>query len=238
MSTQPWAIVTGASSGIGAELARALAARHFHLILCARRLDRLEALAAELRGGHHVEVEIVALDLALPASVDELLKRALRPGRHVQVLVNNAGIGVYGPASEVPWPQVEEYVHGAAAPLPYIVVCAFGQFPLREKQASPTTRPASIGWVASTPVSRIAVNGAPSSVSVKRIWLPGVRSNGTQRASVSAASVATPTRAAVRRRRRLGWCRLPSAALVSSFMDLSGPRASPIGDRPTRGHSP
>lgn len=107
MSHQPWAIVTGASSGIGAELARSLATRQFNLVLSARRLDRLEALAAELRGAHRVEVEIVALDLALPASVDQLLARALRPGRHFQVLVNNAGIGVYGPADELPWPQVD-----------------------------------------------------------------------------------------------------------------------------------
>lgn len=102
-----WAVVTGASSGIGAACARELAARGFHVVLCARRLDRLEALAAELRGGFHVEVECAALDLDLPGSAELLLERAVRPGRIVTVLVNNAGFGVCGPFAPSPWDRVD-----------------------------------------------------------------------------------------------------------------------------------
>jgi short-subunit dehydrogenase len=102
-----WAVVTGASSGIGAACARELAAKGLHVVLCARRLDRLEALAAELRGGFHVEVECAALDLELPGSAQLLLDRAARPGRIVTVLVNNAGFGLCGRFADQPWERVE-----------------------------------------------------------------------------------------------------------------------------------
>jgi hypothetical protein len=88
-------VVTGASSGIGAELARALARRGADLVLTARRGERLEALAAELRDRHRVAAEAIALDLARPGAAGELW-RAARAGGAIDVLVNNAGFGVFG----------------------------------------------------------------------------------------------------------------------------------------------
>lgn len=90
----PFALVTGASSGIGAEFARQLAATGLGLILVARRRDRLEALADELRAAHGVEVVVAPGDLGAEDFM-EALAPALE-GREVGLLVNNAGFGVAG----------------------------------------------------------------------------------------------------------------------------------------------
>lgn len=93
-------LVTGASSGIGAAFARALAARGSHLVLVARRLDRLEALAEELRRTHGVQVTPLALDLALPGAGRSLAALADEHGLAVTSVVNNAGFGTDGPFHE------------------------------------------------------------------------------------------------------------------------------------------
>ena len=90
------ALITGASSGIGEQFARALAGRGHDLILVARREDRLRMLADELRTG----VSVIACDLgseasSIPAKVEEL-------GHSVDLLVNNAGFGTYGRFHEIP----------------------------------------------------------------------------------------------------------------------------------------
>ncbi len=84
------ALVTGASAGIGEACARALAARNYSLVLAARRVDRLEKLAEELRTLHGVSVTAVALDVTDRAQAESLLERAGNPV--VDVLVNNAGL--------------------------------------------------------------------------------------------------------------------------------------------------
>ena len=83
-------LITGASSGIGEACARAFAARGCDLVLGARRLDRLQALAAELIGPFSVSVTVVSLDVSDRASAESLLERAGNPA--IDVLVNNAGL--------------------------------------------------------------------------------------------------------------------------------------------------
>src|SRR3954467_5951709 len=90
------ALVTGASSGIGAEIARALARRGHGTVLVARRTERLEELAEELRGQHRVRAETLACDLSDPAARDRLAGQVEELGLTVEVLVNNAGFGSGG----------------------------------------------------------------------------------------------------------------------------------------------
>lgn len=97
---KPWALVTGASSGIGAELARIYAEQDHNVIVVARREDKLTELATELRG-KGAEVQIVAMDLALKKSPRQLFKTVQDLGLQVDVLVNNAGFTHHGPFVEM-----------------------------------------------------------------------------------------------------------------------------------------
>lgn len=91
-----WALVTGASSGIGAEFAAQLAGRGMHLILAARRKDRMTELATELNTRHGTRCHLVAIDLSLPESGRRLFEELERLGVEIELLVNNAGVGMIG----------------------------------------------------------------------------------------------------------------------------------------------
>jgi short-subunit dehydrogenase len=89
------ALVTGASGGIGAAYARALAAEGTHLVLVARNVERLEELAHECRTNHGVEVEVLPADLSDHSQLAHVESRLFRSPR-LDLLVNNAGIGTFG----------------------------------------------------------------------------------------------------------------------------------------------
>jgi short-subunit dehydrogenase len=97
------ALVTGASSGLGADFARELAARGAAVTLAARREDRLRALQRELADRHGGAVEVAVVDLTAGGAAERLHRDTEAAGRPVDVLVNNAGYGLYGEFSKLDW---------------------------------------------------------------------------------------------------------------------------------------
>jgi NADP-dependent 3-hydroxy acid dehydrogenase YdfG len=127
-----WTLITGASSGIGAELARVFASRGYPLILTARRHERLEALSAELGQAHGVPIEIMAIDLEdreAPRDLHEMLRER---GIEVHTLVNNAGFGL------------------RVAPCKRVEVC---RLRWRPRQSLASSREPSLAW---RPVTAVA----------------------------------------------------------------------------------
>ncbi len=94
-------LVTGASSGIGVENARGRAPRGLGLTLAARREERLEELAGELRTAHNLHIETIAADVSDPAGREELASKLVERGLTVEVLINNAGFGSGGAFTEL-----------------------------------------------------------------------------------------------------------------------------------------
>ena len=107
---RPLTLITGASAGIGAAFAQALAARGHDLVLTARRTDRLEELAQELRSRHACTVTVLTADLGEPAAVPALCGELVSRGLAVDWLINNAGYGVPGTFEAVDWPVHEAFV--------------------------------------------------------------------------------------------------------------------------------
>jgi short-subunit dehydrogenase len=90
-------VVTGASSGIGADIARELAKRGLGVTLVARRAERLKALADDLAAAHQVRTEIISVDLTDPGARADLLPTVRERGLTPEVLINNAGFSTTGP---------------------------------------------------------------------------------------------------------------------------------------------
>lgn len=105
-----WALVTGASAGIGEELARQLAAAGTHLVLTARRADRLQALAADLSSKYGTKVEVVSADLTQTAAPEQVYAFTSARGIEVELLVNNAGFGAFGYVHKIPTPRIAEMI--------------------------------------------------------------------------------------------------------------------------------
>lgn len=104
---RPFAIVTGASRGIGAAYARRLAAQGYDLLLVSRDKPRLEALAVDLRsGGLRADFEV--LDLSERHAANRLYTAARERREHVDLLINNAGFGLYGPFVEAPMAAIQQ----------------------------------------------------------------------------------------------------------------------------------
>ncbi|MBS3750112.1 MAG: SDR family oxidoreductase [Anaerolineales bacterium] len=100
---EKWALVTGASSGLGVDFARRLAERGCNLILVARREERLAEVREEIESEYGVEARVMAMDLARDEAPRELLDEVDKEGLPVDVLINNAGFGMHGPFEEGDW---------------------------------------------------------------------------------------------------------------------------------------
>lgn len=104
------AVITGASAGLGVHFAHALAAEQHALLLIARRGDRLDALAADIRAKHGVRVETFACDLARRDAPDAVVAALAERGMTADILINNAGFGASGPFIDVPLARQEEMI--------------------------------------------------------------------------------------------------------------------------------
>jgi len=105
-----WVLVTGASSGLGKEMARLLARQyHANPILVARRRDRLDALKEELEAQHGVSVRVIAADLAKPEDVDRVFRESTGAVR-VDAAILNAGVTYFGAHQELDWAAYEALV--------------------------------------------------------------------------------------------------------------------------------
>ena len=120
--SQPVALITGASAGLGVDFARQLSAEGRRLVLVARRKDRIDALAAELGSARAVD-----LDLSLPGAVDRLMADLAVHDEQVAVLVNNAGFGLTGRFAELDGKQQRQMIDvncGALTELAHAVLPA------------------------------------------------------------------------------------------------------------------
>ncbi len=94
-------LITGASGGIGYELAKLFAHDHYNLVLVARSTDKLNRIASDLQGQFGIRVKALALDLGAPSASTFLFEQLQREGVAVDVLVNNAGFGGFGEFAEM-----------------------------------------------------------------------------------------------------------------------------------------
>ncbi|SFS12048.1 hypothetical protein SAMN05216570_2604 [Dyella sp. OK004] len=108
--SRPLSLITGASAGIGAAFARDLAARGHDLVLTARRVDRLETLAEELRQQYRSQVTVLPCDLADPAAPEQLSHALTQRELHVDWLINNAGYGVPGTFEASEWKTHADFI--------------------------------------------------------------------------------------------------------------------------------
>jgi len=113
-----WALVTGASAGIGEAFARLLAGRGMNVALAARREDRLRRLADEIGRAHRVHTLVLPVDLARESGAEALWVAATAGARQIHLLVNNAGFGLKGPFAELSLERQAEMVRvNCLAPL-------------------------------------------------------------------------------------------------------------------------
>jgi short-subunit dehydrogenase len=104
------ALVTGASSGIGRDIARELAALGADLVIAARGHDALVELKRELESAHNVAVAVVPQDLALPGSPEALFQKIAALRLPIDILVNNAGYGIHQYFADIPWEREAEMI--------------------------------------------------------------------------------------------------------------------------------
>jgi short-subunit dehydrogenase len=126
------ALITGASSGIGAAYADRLAGRGFDLILVARRRDRLEILAERLRRTHGCNIEVFPADLG-DASDLSRVEALIRTRQDIEVLVNNAGLGALGPSASVDAKAVDTLVKVNVLALTHLSLAAVPGFAQRNR---------------------------------------------------------------------------------------------------------
>jgi hypothetical protein len=107
---KPWALVTGASAGIGAEFCRQLAGKGYRLVLVARRVDKLQTVADELQKSHATESLIITADLSKRDACQTIVERLEQENINIEYLVNNAGYGLPGSFHVPRWKEHADFI--------------------------------------------------------------------------------------------------------------------------------
>jgi hypothetical protein len=110
MATGKYALITGASMGIGYELAKQHAAQGDHVVLVARSADKLAAIAQELTKTYGIKAEVIATDLSQPNVAQAVYDEIKRRGIRIEYLVNNAGFGHFGFFHETDWAKEKQMI--------------------------------------------------------------------------------------------------------------------------------
>ena len=143
-----WALITGASSGIGREFARQVAARGLNVVLTARRADRLEALADELAMRHAVDTRVVAVDLCYDDFLDPI--RAATADLEVGLLVNSAGFSRTGPFLDMDRDEMQRMLN-LNVRAPALLTREYGP-PMRARRRGGVVMVASVTGFVGTPL--------------------------------------------------------------------------------------
>ena len=109
-ASQPWALVTGASAGIGTEFCRQLALKSYQLVLVARRVDRLPKDAEELKNAHGTKSLVIAADLSRKDASENIVRRLAEENITIECLVNNAGYGLPGSFHVPDWQEHADFI--------------------------------------------------------------------------------------------------------------------------------
>src|SRR5580700_10339178 len=115
-----WALITGASAGIGLELAKLLAMGGANLVLTARRADRLQKLASDLAVQHGVKVEVFSADLTQQDAPAQIFAFTTSKKIEVELLINNAGFGAFGNTHEIPVEKMLEMIQVNCSAVVYL----------------------------------------------------------------------------------------------------------------------
>jgi len=107
---KPWALVTGASAGIGAEFCRQLAGKGYQLVLVARRTDKLKSLADELQNSYAANSLVISADLSRKDACESIVRRLEQESIHIEYLVNNAGYGLPGSFHVPDWQEHADFI--------------------------------------------------------------------------------------------------------------------------------
>jgi len=219
------ALVTGASSGLGAEFARQLAARGAHLVLVARRADRLDELAAELRAGHGIQTTVIAADLAEARPGAALAADPTKRGIVVDTLVANAGFGTFGPFEHEDGDRVADEIALNVSGLADLIHSFYPGMKERGRGALVTIA----STAAYQPVPNMAVYGATKAFVLsftEALWYEA-RHSGLRVLAVSPGATATEFFDIAGNGEQFGRRRAPVADVVNRAMRILDRRRGP-----------
>ncbi len=184
----PWAVVAGASEGLGAEFAMQLAARGLHLALVARRAEKLSALAAEISAAHSVQVQTLPLDLAQAGAAQAILDWT--QGLEIGLFVYNAGTSVIGPFEAS---AADAHLHelDLNCRTPLLLAHAFGRAMVARRRGGILLMSSLSGTVGSAFLSHYAATKAYLLILAEGLWEEW-RPHGVDVLACCPAAIRTP----------------------------------------------